>query len=157
MSVKYGFAGKFYFQVGGTYGSPTWAEGSHSADVKVGAAFESVDSPVRIANGVKTEEPVLLALSLTGKYLLKPDDDAFEAFEGAFLTRTPLDVLILTGDKTVNGNRGWRLDMKVHKWEGDQANGVVQYMDFELKPCIPVNGGIKSAVVASGAPAFTAF
>lgn len=146
---KYGFSGQMLLN-GGTYGSPTWGEADAIRDVMVGADMEEQEASTRQGGGLKQSEPVLLALSITGKIRSdEADTTGFVAMETAFLTRAALDVLILDGPQTTVGSRGYRCDVKVFKFGEDQAIESILYREFELKPCISSNA-VKKAVVGSG-------
>ncbi len=146
---KYGFSGQLLLN-GGTYGSPTWGEADAIRDVVVGADMEEQDGTTRQGGGIKQSEPVLLALSITGKIRSdEADTTGFAAMETAFLTRAPLDVLVLDGPQSAVGSRGYRMDVKLFKFGEDQAVENILYREFEMKPCISSNA-VKKAVVGSG-------
>lgn len=146
---KYGFAGQLLLN-GGTYGSPTWGEADAVRDVIVGADMEEQDGTTRQGGGLKQSEPVLLALSVTGKIRSdEADTTGFVAMETAFLTRAALDVMVLDGAQSTVGSRGYRFDVKLFKFGEDQAIEGILYREFEMKPCISANA-VKKAVVASG-------
>lgn len=154
-TVKYGFRGKLYFNTG-SYNSPTWTEVKRVKEVKVGAAFDKEDATTRMGNGIKQSEPVLLDLGLTGKVRSDEGDTAgFLAMETAFLGRAEIDVLMLDGPIATDGSRGYRVGMKVFKFEEDQDVAKLLWRDFDLSPCVSENAPCK-AVVAASAPVFTA-
>lgn len=154
--VKLGFKGTLNNN-GGTYGSPTWANMSSVSDVTVGAGFTEAKGSTR-EYGVDFFEPTMLGFEISGK-IRSDDSDAngYIALETAFLARSPLDLMVLDGASATNGNRGFRMDFKVFKWEEEQGLDGVMYRAFTLKPCVPINGGPASVVVTSGAPVFTSF
>lgn len=152
--VKYGFKGKIYFNTG-SYNLPTWTEVKNVREVKVGAAFDKQDATTRSGGGVKQSEPVLLDLGLTGKIKSAETDTAgFIAMETAFLSRGVLDVMLLDGDKGTDGSRGYRVDMKVFKFDEDQGNENLLWRDFDIAPCVSDNAPSK-VVVSSSNPVFT--
>lgn len=153
-TVKYGFKGKFYIN-SGTYASPTWNEVKRVKEVKVGAAFDKEDATTRMGGGIKQSEPVLLDIGLTGKVRSdEGDTTGFLAMETAFLTRAEIDVMVLDGDKATDGSRGYRIGMKVFKFEEDQDVAKILWRDFDLSPCVSENAPCK-AVVSASAPVFT--
>lgn len=152
-TVKYGFHGSLYFN-SGSYGSPTWNLVSAIKDCQLEATFDDQEATTRQGGGLKEHEPTLLDIVFTGKIRTdEGDTTGYLALETATLSRAILDVMILDGASTVNGSRGYRLDVKNHKFS--QAEGVadILYKDFDIKKCISVNPA-KTAIVASGTPAF---
>jgi hypothetical protein len=51
---------------------------------------------------------------------------------------------------------GYRCEFELTKWSEDQATGSVLYKDFELKPSVNTSNLPQRAVVATGAPVFSA-
>jgi len=145
---------KFYRQSGGSYGSPTWLEVEDIRDLAVSPTFTEGQAKTR-ASIVDFAEPTRMQIEITGMIKVSLDNVDFLALDEAFATRAALDMLILNGANTTNGVRGWRADFKVFEWSEDQAIDDVLYRSFKLKPCIPVNGNPKRAVVSGGAPTFS--
>lgn len=153
VTVKRGYASYGYRNTG-TFLSPTWDEISMLGDASINLAFDSYDATTR-GDGVKSEEPTLLGIEVTGKIRSDENSADYTAFETAAYTRAMIDTMWLDGSSTTNGARGIRFEGKLHTWSEDQALGNVLFREFSLKPCVSENAR-QRVVVAVGAPGFTA-
>lgn len=143
---------KFY-RNSGTYGSPTWTEVNDILDLDADPTWGEGDASSRGSPVVMTE-PTMLGMTITGKIRVSLADADFVALDDAHIARTALDLMVLNGNSTTNGVRGWRMDFKIFGWKETQAANGVLYRDFTMKPCLSDNPP-KRAVVASGSPVFT--
>lgn len=104
-------------------------------DLSVNGSWNSTPANSR-RSIVDTEEPTTMALELTGKILFDPDDAAYQAFRNAWISRTALKLLAMTGPNDENGMEGIEFFGKIHQWNDDQARQNVGYRDFTIKPCV---------------------
>lgn len=152
-NVLIGILAKLYVN-SGSYGSPTWDEVKLIGDLKVPAKWDVQEAMSRISR-VKTKVKTALDIGITGTLLASLADAQYVVIRAALTTDDILDVLVLTGDKTANGNRGFRFDAQVAGANQDHGTGAVISDEFELIP-VPSSNLPKSAVVTSGAPVLTA-
>jgi hypothetical protein len=151
-----GIRSKCYLNTGTDYATPTWTEIAIIGDLQVDgswnfAAAQTRETPVE--RGARTTMP----LAISGKMRVQGDNTSFTTFDDAFHDSTKvLDLLILNGDKATNGVTGYRCEFELTKWSEDQATGSVLYKDFELKPSVNTSNLPQRAVVATGAPVFSA-
>lgn len=151
--VRLGIKSKLYVNEG-TYATPSWAEVNLVSDLQVNGAWDEGESSARISV-VKTMEATQLALDLSGKIRSQYTDPTYRILYEAFIAADSVDILVLDGDKTLNGSTGFRFDGKVFSFSEDQSLGAVLYKDFTIKPCVADNVA-KRALVASGTLAYDA-
>ncbi len=154
-TVHYGFQGGLYFSPAASYGSPSFTLIPNVKEVKIGFELNKEDATTRLGGGWKQYEPTMGALSVSGKIRTdEGDTSGYVALETATLTGAALDVMAITGLKTVDGNRGVRYIAKNFKWAEDQDAKAVLFREFELAPAIADNPPSK-VVIASNIPVFT--
>lgn len=154
MGVHFGKDAKLYNNTG-NYGTPVLDEIAAVRDVSIpDGSFEEIDASGR-DYPIKLTEPGLLSLSIDFKIRTNESDTDFTALETAALARSVLDIHVLSGGSTTNGNRGFRFDAKLTKFFGEDQNiDQILWRQCTLKPCVPTNAP-KSVVVSSGAPVYT--
>lgn len=130
--TRIGVLCKFYIN-SGTTESPVWEEVDLIGDLADNAAWERGDSSVRRSR-VRTMEPTMLGLEITGRIRTDYTDDRYNDIRDAWATNATLDVLVLTGAIETNGSLGFRFDGKVFDFSTDQALGNVIYNDFAIIP-----------------------
>lgn len=143
-----------FYRNTGTFGSPTWNLTDHVKDVAFVYAKDSLDATTRASGKLKEYEPGRGDFSITGMIMVDESDADFAAFETADLADSLLDIMILDGLSSVNGSRGYRMEMKLSSFTEETADDGVLFRSFELKPCISANAK-QSVVVSTGAPVFT--
>lgn len=151
-NTRLGLFSKFYTN-DGTYAVPAWVEIDLISDLAVAGAYDEGDSSARRAQ-VKTQEPTLLDLGLTGRVRVDHTDAGYNNLRDAFIAKETLDVLVLNGKHTINGSLGYRFDAKVFAMGEDQALANVIFNDLSIKPCASVNDP-KAVRVTGGIPVFT--
>ena len=144
--------GKLYRNTA-AYNSPTWAAIDLVADVQVNPAWDEADGSVR-ASRVKQFAKTMMGLEISARVRVDLTDAGYLALLGALHSDTPLDLMILNGDKTTNGVTGYRADFHVMSAGEDQSLGNVLFREFTLKPAVSSNDAQK-VTVASGAPVFS--
>lgn len=130
--VRVGVFCKLYLNTG-TYEAPVWEEVDLISDLSDNAAWERGDSSARRSR-VRTMEPTMLGLELTGSVRTDYTDDRYNDLRDAFLTNATLDVLVLTGAIETNGSLGFRFDAKVFDFGSDQALANVIFNSFAIIP-----------------------
>ena len=147
--AKIGLNAKLYWRSAGTYGSPTWTEVTLLSDVTVSPTWEEADASARESR-IKQVVKTMLALEVTGRMKKKIGDAAYLAFMNAMLSDGTLDLLVLDGDKAVEGNDGWRCDWQVFNANEDQSMSNALYIDVTLKPSITTNPALAVRVGPGG-------
>lgn len=106
-------------------------------DVKVAAGNDTPEYTTRRNNGKKQYAVSLTDLSVTFKIKVPAvgaTEAAYNAFRDAFKNKTEIAVYALSDEKTVAGAEGPAGNFVVGKFERDESNGAVLFMDVELKP-----------------------
>lgn len=152
-TIKRGYACKLYRNTA-NFGTPTWDEVTALGDVQLNLSWDEFDATMR-GDGVKSSEPTLLGIEVTGRIRSDENSTDYTTLETAAYTKALVDVLVLDGTSTVNGSRGVRAEMKIFNWSEDQALGNILFREFTLRPCVSENAR-QSCIVTAGAPAFTA-
>lgn len=164
MPVHFGKDAKLYYSSAyPDWNNAVWVEVAAVRDVAITDGMRvSMDASGR-DYPIDLSEPGNHQITIEGKIRTNESDTAFAYLEAralaspADVNNAVIDLMILTGDRNTNGNRGWRFEAKLHKFFGEDQNiDQVLYRPFTLKPCVPINGEPSSTVVSSGAPVFTA-
>lgn len=142
----------------GSYGTPTWTEGTLVRDATVNAAWNLADASSRASRAVleaKTQVPLKIQI------VVRADDaDAFYvALWAAAMSPTSLvDLMVLDGDIATEGAMGFRAEWNVVLSSQPQGAGDVVYTTFDLSPGWSSNGVPKSVIMgAASSPSFTSF
>jgi hypothetical protein len=146
-------ADSVYYINDASFETPTWTPVDLVNDMALNATWNEAQANARVSQ-VDSVEPSSLALEATGNIRVNPDDDAYQALRTAFITRAPIDVLVLNASKEHEGADGFRFTGKVLTWSEDQAFGNVIYKQFNVKPCISENVP-QAAQVVSGSLVFS--
>jgi hypothetical protein len=134
----------------GTWTTPVWAEVKNISDFQVEPKWAFGEAKIR-ATRVSMVAPTNLTCGITGKMLKDPADSEFTAWNTAFHTAAPLDLLILDGPKDTVGAEGVRGYFYLEGWTESQGTGDIVYKDFGLSPGLPTDGNyLKFATVATG-------
>ncbi len=155
MAIHFGKDAKLYTNTG-NYGTPVLDPIDAIRDVAIpDGTYAEIDASAR-DYGITLTEPGLLSLGIDFKIRTNESDTDFTALETAALARSTLDIHILSGGSTVNGNRGFRFDCKIFKFFGEDQNiDQILWRQVSLKPCVPTNAP-KSVIVTNNAPVYTA-
>lgn len=155
MSEKLGVLGKLYYNTG-TYGSPTWTEITLVSDLNLKIEIDKLEASSRASRG-KLYLPGMIDLGVTFKVRKDRSNAPVAALLNAFAAITLLDFLVLDGDKSTNGNEGWRFESYIFSANEDQSLNSVLYPELIIVPAPSSNGNPAKAVVSGGAPVLTAF
>lgn len=126
----------------GSAGSPTWT-GTQTwiKDLKASLSFDKADSTTRGTGGVKTQEPSLADIGISGNGMYLPADTQCAAFVAAAWARTIREYAISTGPIATAGSVYIRAYCGIFKLEADQQLSENQRFDFELAPASPAANG----------------
>lgn len=139
----------------GAYGTPVWDEVNNISDFQIDPKWAFGNANIR-ATRVSMVAPTTLSVAVTGKMLKETGNADFTAFNTAFHTAAPLDLLILDGPKDADGSDGVRGYFYLEGWTESQGVGDIVYKDFGLSPALPTDGNyLKFATVATGALSYS--
>lgn len=145
---------KLYYNTG-NFATPVWAVVPKVSDLMITAEADEADASSR-ESGAKLTLKTLQGLEVTFKMRKDPADAAFLIIDNAAVTYDILDFLVLDGLSTFNTARGYRFESQIFSHTESQNLGDVLYPEYKIKPAPTTNGPPSRAVVASGAPVFTA-
>jgi hypothetical protein len=117
----------------GTYNSVTWDEITSIGDCTVTADWDVVKQALR-GNAVALGYKTFLNLEITFKMEASLNAADYVAMRSAFLSRSPVDMLVLNDDKSTNGAWGFRADFLVTSHNEDQGAGAALMPEFKLIP-----------------------
>jgi hypothetical protein len=143
-----GFYGKFYYRSSGDYSAPVWSEVAIIDRPQAKFEWDRAEAPTRLTR-VKTAVKSMSGFEFTFRLLRRPGNAYYEALVNASLTDEVLDVLILNGDRTADGTRGFRFDGQVFHASEDQALSEVMYHDMLILPT-PSDHPFLAVLVQSG-------
>lgn len=147
-----GINAKLYYRSAGSYASPTFTENSLISDLSQSVAWDEADADARESR-VHQKLKSMLGLEWTGKMKKKHGDSTYLAFMDALLSDGTLDLLILDGDKDIEGSDGWRIEGQVFSGTEDQGMGNALYIDIKIVPFVGDNPPL--AVRVGAGPALT--
>lgn len=93
--------------------SPTWVEVSIVKENTLNLEKGEFDGSTRGTGGWRAKAGTLKDASIELEVMHKPTDAAVIAFMDAFLAGTNIEMQIMDGDRTVQGNEGLHADMQV--------------------------------------------
>lgn len=119
----------------GTHASPTWNEIEIVSDASRESSYDEADVTVRGSGKKRRYEPTLEAESITFTILEVEDDADFLALLDAKENRTAIEILWVSGDRTVAGHPFVQDHYKIFGWtEGEPLNGATT-INVTIKPC----------------------
>ncbi len=130
-----------------TYGSPTWVEWPCVRSSVLNLTYDEVDATCRGSGGFRRTSPTLALLEVTGDAIKDKDDASFIDMQDAARAKTVLDIMVLDGDRTVDGSDGWRLDAQIFSWTENQPLEDVVTVDFTIKPSPTANAPEPTTIV----------
>lgn len=157
---RLGVLSKFYVNTG-TYDVPVWTELPLISDCNVNGSWDEGEASARLSR-VKSSEPTMLGLEVTGKIRVKGAEEnaAYFDMRAAYINDDIVELLVLNGSINEVNAEGYRFEAKVFAWSEDQSLGAVLYKDFSVKPCIPselARYPKYALVVTPGTPTYTDF
>lgn len=152
---KIGISAVTYLNVG-NFGTPNWSAVTCISEWSLNVKWDSADASTR-GSRAKQYLKTMVDLEVSGKVRsVNSGDTNYAALLAAAVNDTLVDVLVLNGDKTTNGVSGFRFAAQVFDASEDQGLGSVIFDAITLKPAPNTDGNTSSALVATGAPVFTA-
>ena len=139
-----------------SYNSPTFTAMTAVSDLSMTGTWDKGEGSSR-ASRAKTYLKTMLDVSITGKLKSSDSGDTdYTAVITSFLAPDSIiNIMVLNGGPAVNGAWGFMFDAQVAKAGGSQNLGDVEFDDIEFFPATSGNP-LQCAVVAAGAPVFTA-
>lgn len=153
MAYSLGPNAKLYRNAG-SYGSPSWTVIGLVSDLSSKGNWDMGEGSTRLSRA-KLYAKTMLDIEITGKIREDLTDAGYAALAAQLNSDTPIDLLVLDGPSTTNGQRGYRADWHVSTNDQDQGLGTVIFDSFTLKPGISDNLPMR-ALVSGGGPVFTA-
>jgi hypothetical protein len=135
MATKLGLSARLYYN-SNTYASPTWVLVSRIKDVTLNSEVGEADVSTRAGGGYREVVPTLLDANVSFSMLQAPSgtDTVFEAFRSAHHNRTPIEVLVLDGDRTTTGSQGLRATMTVSSFTRNENLEEAIMYDVTIRP-----------------------
>jgi hypothetical protein len=138
----------------GSFGTPVWVEVKCLDSFKLNFQWDKGEIKSR-ASRVKRSAKSLVGINWDGSLVSGVDADNLATLLAATLDDTVLDMMILDGDKSADGVRGFRGDMILTQANEDQGTGVANVTpEVVVEPALTDNP-FQSVLVTTGAPAFT--
>lgn len=150
-----GIKAKCYYNTG-TFASPTWVEVTLWRDLTMIQKPDTADVKDRSTRASR-KVPTTYTVGASGVMRTDVGSTVYQAFRTALLSGGIIDIMILTGVSTNNGEIGWRYEALVEDMTQDQAAANVMYDTLALSPHGESANPVQTVVVASGAPVFTTF
>jgi glucan phosphorylase len=145
------------FRNTGTYATPAWTEVALVRDATLNLEWENVDAPSR-ASRVKEMLKTIVGVDADLSVKASDTDAGYIALWDAAMGQNSIDMLFLNGGTAQNGARGVRFHALITSATEDQGITTALYDSMKAVPSAlrPAGEGLKTAVVTSGAPVFTA-
>ena len=162
MPVLFGRDARLYYN-SATFGSPTWVVINAVRDVAIPDGDRvSIDASGR-DYGIDLVEYANLKLRIEGKIRVNHSNTAFaylqaKALLSPSLSTSIVDLMILSGVHTTDGNTGFRFESKIGKWFGEDQNiDQILWRPFLFTPCVPSDDANvpQSVVITGSVPVFT--
>ncbi len=122
-----------------TYISPTWVAIDAVKDATLKVEVGEWDGSRRGSGGWKQFAPTMLSAEIELDIIFAPAETGYVALRNAFLGRTIVDMLILTGLIAVDNNEGLRSEMYVFGLDRDEKLEEGVMIKGKVKPAISTN------------------
>lgn len=131
MDYPLGINAKLYFGTAGT-ALIGLVEATNVKDLKLGLSKGKADTTTRANSGWKSTTSTLKEATASWQMLHKTGDAALAAIRNSFLTNTPIELGILTGDRATAGNDGLMGTFEVTKFDRSEQNEEAIAYDVEV-------------------------
>lgn len=111
-----------------------WIELGNVRNVTLSLSKSDADLTTRKANGWKTSVAGLKEAAIEFDMVWDPTDAGFTAIQTAFMTDTPLAVMVLDGAKTVAGSQGLKADVMVMNFSREEPLEEALTAKVSIKP-----------------------
>lgn len=122
----------------GTFAAPNFQPWACVRSSQINLGFSDVDATCRGSGGYKLSSPTISELEVTGDCVKERDDAVFVAMATAARNKSPVDILVMDGDRTAaagpNGSDGWRMMASFASWNEGQPLDDIVSVEFSLKP-----------------------
>jgi predicted secreted protein len=118
----------------GTYASPTWDLIGNVKDLTLSLEKDETDVTTRASGGWKEFVDGMKDATVEFGMLWDTGDADFDAFQGAFINNTSVEVLVLDGLAATAGSEGLRATMMVKSFTRNENLGEALMVDVSLRP-----------------------
>jgi predicted secreted protein len=118
----------------GTYASPTWDLIGNVKDLTLSLEKDETDVTTRSSGGWKEFVDGMKDATVEFGMLWDTGDADFDAFQGAFINNTAVEVLVLDGLVATSGSEGLRATMMVKSFTRNENLGEALMVDVSLRP-----------------------
>jgi predicted secreted protein len=118
----------------GTYASPTWDLIGNVKDLTLSLEKDETDVTTRASGGWKEFVDGMKDATVEFGMLWDTGDADFDAFQGAFINNTAVEVLVLDGLVATAGAEGLRATMMVKSFTRNENLGEALMVDVSLRP-----------------------
>jgi predicted secreted protein len=124
---------KFYRNTG-TYAVPVWDLVGNVKDLTLSLEKDETDVTTRSGGGWKEFVDGMKDATVEFGMLWDTGDADFDAFQGAFINNTAVEVLVLDGLVATSGSEGLRATMMVKSFTRNENLGEALMVDVSLRP-----------------------
>ena len=124
---------KFYRNTG-TYATPTWDLIGNVKDLTLSLEKDETDVTTRSSGGWKEFVDGMKDATVEFGMLWDTGDADFDAFQGAFINNTSVEILVLDGLVATTGSEGLRATMMVKSFTRNENLGEALMVDVSLRP-----------------------
>ena len=118
----------------GTYASPTWDLIGNVKDLTLSLEKDETNVTTRASGGWKEFVDGMKDATVEFGMLWDTGDADFDAFQGAFINNTSVEVLVLDGLAATAGSEGLRATMMVKSFTRNENLGEALMVDVSLRP-----------------------
>lgn len=129
----------------GSSGSPVYVQQSYIKDLKLPVDFDKAESSSRGTGGIKTNEPALADIPVSGTAVYNPNDAQCKLFISNAFNRVAAEYAFATGPIATAGTQYVRAYCSIFKVDQSQNLSENQMFDFELSPSSPSLNGVTFA------------
>ena len=118
----------------GTYSVPVWDLIGNVKDLTLSLEKDETDVTTRASGGWKEFVDGMKDATVEFGMLWDTGDADFDAFQGAFINNTSVEVLVLDGLAATAGSEGLRATMMVKSFTRNENLGEALMVDVSLRP-----------------------
>lgn len=138
VQIRIGADAKVYRNTN-TYNSPTWIEVDIVRDATLNVSHKEWDASFRGGGGWEAMVATLKSASIDIDVLHQTQDAGYVALRQAWVTKDPIELLVMDGSKDVSGNEGLRATFQVFDFTSPQPLADGQTNKFSVKPTLAAN------------------
>jgi predicted secreted protein len=118
----------------GTYAVPVWDLIGNVKDLTLSLEKDETDVTTRASGGWKEFVDGMKDATVEFGMLWDTGDADFDAFQGAFINNTSVEILVLDGLVATTGSEGLRATMMVKSFTRNENLGEALMVDVSLRP-----------------------